>query len=216
MQGLRLTNSNDPPRILCLGAHSDDIEIGCGGTILELLRAYPQAAVCWAVFGATGNREVEARKSASRFLGEIDHTEIQIEAYPNSYFPEHWTAIKRTFECNLKPFEPTIVFTHYREDRHQDHRIVSDLTWNTFRDQLILEYEIPKFDGDLAQPNVFVPLPESTVDQKVNALIDVFGSQRSKHWFSEETFRGLMRLRGVESATPFAEAFYGRKVVWDV
>lgn len=214
MLGLQLADSAKPPRILCLGAHSDDIEIGCGGTMLRLLRTHPNAAVHWVVFGTEGDRAKEARDSAARYLNDVPNAHVQIEAYPNSFFPEHWSAIKSVFERDIKPFEPTVVFTHYREDRHQDHRVISDLTWNTFRDQLILEYEIPKFDGDLGQPNLFVPLAKSIVDQKVRALMDMFDSQRSKHWFSEETFRGLMRLRGMESAEHFAEAFYGRKVVW--
>lgn len=214
MLDLRLGDAGHPPRILCLGAHSDDIEIGCGGTMLQLLEAQPEAAVYWVVFGAEGKREAEARDSAARYLDGIGNATVHVEPFPNSYFPEHWLAIKRVFEEELKPFAPDVIFAHYRDDRHQDHRVISDLAWNTFRNHFILEYEIPKYDGDIGQPNLYVPLPDDVVDRKIRGLMEVFATQHAHHWFSAETFRGLMRLRGLEAATTYAEAFHARKVVW--
>lgn len=202
------------PRILCLGAHSDDIEIGCGGTVLKLLRQYPGAYVHWVVFSAFGERITEARASAAMFLRGAGQTQIAVEQFRDGYFPFEGAAIKDYVE-RLKAFQPDLVFTHYRDDRHQDHRLLSDLTWNTFRDHLVLEYEIPKFDGDLGSPNVFVYLDDELCRQKVAILHECFATQRDKPWFTEETFRALLRLRGIESRAPgaYAEAFYGRKVV---
>jgi LmbE family N-acetylglucosaminyl deacetylase len=180
-----------------------------------LLNAYPDAVVHWTVLGAEGKREDEARRSAAWYLDGVAEATVQVESYPNSYYPAHWTAIKEVFEWDLKPFAPDVIFTHYREDRHQDHRVISDLTWNTFREHLILEYEIPKYDGDVSQPNMYVDLQGDVVDAKVNALLDFFSSQCSRHWFDAETFRGLMRLRGVECASRYAEAFHARKLIWN-
>jgi LmbE family N-acetylglucosaminyl deacetylase len=210
-----LTLPISTPRILCLGAHADDIEIGCGGTLLQVLEAHPDAIVHWVVFGAEDKREEEARRSAGQYLDGVAEATVQVEPFPNSYYPAHWTAIKEVFEADLKPFAPDLTFTHYRDDRHQDHRVISDLTWNTFRDHLVIEYEIPKYDGDLGQPNLYVPLADDIVDAKVNALLEFFVSQRSRHWFDEETFRGLMRLRGMECASRYAEAFHARKLIWN-
>lgn len=205
-----------PLRILCLGAHSDDIEIGCGGTVLQLLAANPDTSVHWAVFGADGKREDEARASAARFLDGTQQATVHIEPFPNSYYPDHWSDIKRVFENTLKPFEPDVIFTHYRDDRHQDHRVISDLAWNTFRNHMVLEYEIPKYDGDLGRPNLYIPLSRQTVDDKIKVLVEEFATQCSRHWFGEETFRGMMRLRGVEAATAYAEAFHARKICVDL
>jgi LmbE family N-acetylglucosaminyl deacetylase len=211
-----LGNPGRPLRVLCLGAHSDDIEIGCGGTVLYLLDSNPDANVYWIVFGAEGEREAEARESAARFLADRQNTTVHVEPFPNSYYPEHWAAIKRVFEEELKPFAPDVVFTHFRNDRHQDHRVISNLTWNTFRDHLILEYEIPKYDGDLGRPTFYVPLSNAVVEQKMEIIMDGFATQRSRHWFSDETFRGLLRLRGLEAAATYAEAFHARKVCWSL
>jgi LmbE family N-acetylglucosaminyl deacetylase len=208
------TPDKRPPRILCLGAHADDIEIGCGGTMRLLMDAHPEAAVHWVVFGATGEREDEARRSAAWYLDGVAEATVQVEAFPNSYYPDHWATIKEVFEKDLKPFAPDLIFTHYREDRHQDHRVIAELTWNTFRDHLVLEYEIPKYDGDLGQPNMYVPLADDAVAAKVNGLLEVFSTQRSRQWFDEETFLGFMRLRGVECAAHYAEAFHAHKVTW--
>jgi LmbE family N-acetylglucosaminyl deacetylase len=202
-------------RILCLGAHSDDIEIGCGGTILKLIETYPNLSFCWIVFGSNQQRADEAITSANVFLDQVKEKQIVVKGFKDSFFPYIGAEIKEYFE-QLKEFSPDLIFTHYRHDRHQDHRLISDLTWNTFRDHLILEYEIPKYDGDLGSPNVFVHLDERLCQKKVRCLLDHFGTQRDKHWFTGETFFSLLRMRGIESKAPrgYAEAFYGRKIVF--
>jgi LmbE family N-acetylglucosaminyl deacetylase len=202
-------------RLLCLGAHSDDIEIGCGGTVLELIRRHPGIEVCWAVFSGDDLRRREARASARAFLEGAMIRRIATASFRESYFPVQWAAIKNSFEKLRREFEPDLIFTHYREDRHQDHRVLSDLAWNTFRNHLVLEYEIPKYDGDLGVPNVFVPLGEDVCRKKIEYLCRFFQTQRNKHWFTEDTFSALLRLRGLECAaeSKYAEAFYGRKLV---
>jgi LmbE family N-acetylglucosaminyl deacetylase len=206
---------NQVTRVLCLGAHSDDIEIGCGGTLLKLLRDYPEVQVQWVVFSGRGGRSREARASASAYLAGARRKTIVVKRFRDGFFPMHMGAIKGYFEELKSAFKPDLVFTHYRDDRHQDHRVLSDLTWNTFRNHLILEYEIPKYDGDLGIPNFFVPLEEDLCRKKVAYLCQYFQTQANKHWFSEETFRALMRLRGMECASPttYAEAFFCRKFV---
>jgi LmbE family N-acetylglucosaminyl deacetylase len=200
-------------RVLCMGAHSDDIEIGCGATVLNLVRRRPLPEFRWVVWSAEGQRAREAKRGARRFLG-ADIEGVRLHAFRDGYFPAQFSEIKQAFEDLAREFRPDIIFTHARDDRHQDHRIVSDLTWNTFRNQLILEYEIPKWDGDLGRPNFYVPVSQSISRRKARALLSVFGTQRSKDWFSEETFLGLMRLRGMEcrAVGGHAEAFYARKV----
>ena len=199
-------------RLLLLGAHSDDIEIGCGGTILSLTRSNPELEIGWVVFSADGNRAREARASAKLFLRDAGLSKVVLKRFKTSFFPSQCESIKKYFETLKRSYKPDIVFTHYREDRHQDHRVLSDLTWSTFRHHFILEYEIPKYDGDLGIPNLFVPLDEAVCRRKVQHLCRMFRSQKSKHWFSEDTFLALMRLRGVECASRYAEAFYCRKV----
>ena len=201
-------------RVLCLGAHSDDIEIGCGGTLLKLGRECSELEVMWVTFSAEGPRRSEAKASAKAFLPKALRPRIQIENFHASYFPFQAEKIKNVFE-SLKEFRPDVVFTHHREDRHQDHRVVSDLTWNTFRDHLILEYEVPKYDGDLGVPNLFVQLEKQLSRRKARNVCRYFQTQANKHWFSEDTFLALMRLRGMECASPtgYAEAFYCRKSV---
>jgi len=214
MLSLDIFPANSPsPRILCVGAHSDDIEIGCGGSMLHLLRARPDATVLWVVFSAGSPRDEEARVSASQFLEGARDAEVHIEGFRGSFFPDQWSEIKAFFEAELKSFDPDLIFTHYRKDRHQDHRVLSDLTWNTFRDHFVLEYEIPKYDGDLGQPNFYFPVAEDLADRKVNTLMTAFKSQHGRHWFTEDLFRGLMRVRGMETASRYAEAFYIRKGV---
>jgi LmbE family N-acetylglucosaminyl deacetylase len=202
-------------RLLCLGAHSDDLEIGCGGTIVTLLRKYHHLAVCWVVFSANHERAIEAKKSASWLLKSVEESTIVVKDFRDSFFPFVGSTIKEYFEQLKKEFSPDLIFTHHRNDLHQDHRLISDLTWQTFRDHLILEYEIPKYEGDLGSPNVFVHLDEIAVRTKVDCLLDCFKSQASNHWFSEELFISLLRLRGIEcnASTGFAEAFYCRKMV---
>jgi len=206
------TKDTGPRRILCLGAHSDDIEIGCGGTILKMLRTHPSCVIRWVVLSASAERKKEAQKSAVSFLNAAQEKEVIIASFEDGFFPDQWAEVKHFFERELKSFAPDLVFTHYHDDRHQDHRVVSELTWNTFRDHLILEYEIPKYDGDLSRPNFYVSLDEACCERKVGRIIQYFETQRDKHWFAEETFRAQLRIRGVEAATRFAEAFHARKI----
>jgi LmbE family N-acetylglucosaminyl deacetylase len=207
--------SHTPLRVLCLGAHSDDIEIGCGGLILRLLGQRRRVELDWMVFSAAAAREHEARQSAALFLRGAARQRVTIHGFRDGFFPYDGGEIKKIFETLKDEARPDLILTHYRDDRHQDHRVLSELTWNTFRNHFILEYEIPKFDGDLGAPNCFVPLKRSACLRKVKYLNAVFGSQRDKHWFSEETFMALMRLRGMEcrAADGYAEAFYARKLV---
>jgi LmbE family N-acetylglucosaminyl deacetylase len=202
-------------RVLCLGAHSDDIEIGAGGTLLQLSKQVPELEVCWVVFSAPGIRADEARQSADEFLHGVSSKQVNIGAFRESYFPSEWPAIKEWFEEIKAKFDADLVFTHYRDDRHQDHRVLSDLAWNTFRNHLILEYEILKYDGDLGRPNVFVPLSEQLGNRKVELLLKHFKSQSTKHWFTSDGFDAMHRIRGIECAshTGLAEAFYSRKLV---
>jgi LmbE family N-acetylglucosaminyl deacetylase len=200
--------------ILCLGAHCDDIEIGCSGAVLTLLARCPQARVHWIVFSSDDVRAEEARLAAGRLLAGAN-AEVRIERFRNGFFPYIGADIKEYFERLKQAVAPDIIFTHYRHDLHQDHRTVSALTWNTFRGHLVLEYEVPKYDGDIGVPNVFVPLEDEFRARKIAAITECFVSQRDKPWFTPETFNALMRLRGVESNSPsgYAEAFYGRKLV---
>lgn len=204
--------------ILCLGAHSDDLEIGCGGTILTLASEFPNCNVYWVVFSATDVRAREASSAAKLFLSKARSQTVLVKDFRDGFFPFIGDQIKESLEAVADQFSPDIVFTHYRDDRHQDHRLVSDLTWNTFRGHLVLEYEIPKYDGDLGTPNFYVPLSRAVCDEKVGNIIRSFASQNSKQWFTEDTFFSLMRLRGIECAAPVmhAEAFYARKLVLDV
>jgi LmbE family N-acetylglucosaminyl deacetylase len=199
-------------RVLCLGAHSDDIEIGCGGTVLKLIRENPALEFYWVVLSGNASRAQEARASAERFLEGAASARVVTLEFQDTLFPTQFAALKDAINGIRNAFAPDVIFTQYRDDRHQDHRTLSDLTWNAFRNHTILEYEIPKFDGDLGQPNVFVDLSEEIAARKIELLMDCFGTQRSKHWFSPDTFEGLMRLRGLESATRFAEGFHGRKL----
>ena len=203
-----------PQRVLCLGAHSDDIEIGCGGTILRLLREHSGMQVCWVVFSSGPKRDQEARKSAALFLREAKSVTVIVRDFRDSFFPSAASELKEFFEQLKADFSPDLIFTHYRNDLHQDHRTICELTWNTFRNHMILEYEIPKYDGDLGSPNVFVSLDRALCGKKVKHILDSFKTQRDKQWFSRETFLALLRLRGVEAKAPggLAEGFYGRKV----
>jgi len=207
--------SDQALHILCLGCHSDDIEIGCGGTMLRLTEQYPAADIRWVVFSAIGPREAEARRGAELFMGSRRSVEPLLKSFPDSFMPFVGAEIKAVFEELKQTISPDVIFTHSRKDAHQDHRLISELTWNTFRDHLILEYEIPKYDGDLGQPNIFVPLQEETCQRKVHYLLETFETQRNKRWFERETFLSLMRLRGMECNAPsgYAEAFYCRKLV---
>lgn len=205
----------EPLQVLCLGSHSDDIEIGCGGTILRLAGQYPDIMFHWAVFSVNGVREGEARRAAELFAGPERLRASLFKSFPDGFMPFAGAGVKAVFEELKQTVSPDIIFTHNRKDAHQDHRLVAELTWNTFRNHLILEYEIPKYDGDLGQPSVFVPLETEVCQTKVRYLMDSFQSQHTKPWFQQETFFSLMRLRGMECQSPsgYAEAFYCRKIV---
>lgn len=208
-----LVPNGRPPRVLLLGAHADDIEIGCGGTILSWLASGVPLDVTWVVFGATNERAEEARRSAAAFLRDAARCHVEVHGFRDGFFP-YEAGVKEAFEELKAKVDPDVVFTHYRHDRHQDHRVVSDLTWNTFRAHAILEYEVPKYDGDLGAPNVFVPLTRELCQAKVRLIVEQFPSQTARSWFAPETFFALARLRGVEAGAPteLAEAFYARKL----
>jgi LmbE family N-acetylglucosaminyl deacetylase len=201
--------------ILCLGSHADDIEIGCGGTILRLAEQYPSSVFHWVVFSALGVRESEARRGASLFVGSAALRGPLLKTFPDGFMPYVGAEVKTVFETLKQTVSPDVIFTHNRKDAHQDHCLIAELTRNTFRDHFILEYEIPKYDGDLGQPSVFVPLSTKIYQKKVRYLMDTFQSQHDKRWFEKETFLSLMRLRGMECNAPsgYAEAFYCHKLV---
>jgi LmbE family N-acetylglucosaminyl deacetylase len=203
------------PQVLCLGAHSDDIEIGCGGTILKLIENYPNLVIHWIVFSANQQRAREAVASANDFLQSVETKQVTVKDFKDGFFPYVGGEIKTYFEQLKQALSPDLIFTHNRRDLHQDHRLICELTWNTFRNHLILEYEIPKYDGDLGCPNLFVNLDESICQRKVKYLLNHFKTQENRHWFTRETFSSLLRLRGIESKAPsgFAEAFYCRKII---
>lgn len=204
-----------PPRLLCLGAHCDDIEIGCGATVLRLLNSWPGAQVHWVVFSGSSARHDEARAAAATFLAQAGESRVELLSYRESFLPQDWGAVKDEFERIKAEFTPTLVLTHARDDAHQDHRVVAELTWNTFRDHTVLEYEIPKYEGDLGNPNLFVPVERHYAEAKVEILMTCFETQRKRSWFDPTTFLGLMRLRGVGCNAPsgYAEAFTVRKMV---
>jgi LmbE family N-acetylglucosaminyl deacetylase len=201
-------------RVLLIGAHADDIELGCGATVLRLTQEVPDLHLTWVVLSAEKLRRAEAKASAKAFLARAGGAHVVVRDFRGSFFPYQGEAIKAFFET-LKPLNPDIIFTHYREDRHQDHRIVSDLTWNTFRNHLVFEYEIPKYDGDLGIPNFFVPVTRGQMQRKSRILLKCFKSQAAKHWFSADLFQSLPRIRGMECAAPtrYAEAYFARKIL---
>lgn len=202
-------------RLLCLGAHCDDIEIGCGGTILKLAATGRKIEVHWVVFSSDEQREQEALRSADAFLCDIAAKTVTIHRLRDGFFPYLGVELKERFEQLKADISPDLILTHYRHDLHQDHRLVSELTWNTFRNHLILEYEIPKYDGDFGSPNFFVPLDESISRQKIDIILAAFQSQSDKHWFSRDLFASILRLRGMEAnaCSGCAEGFYCRKAV---
>lgn len=203
----------DQLNLLCVGAHCDDIEIGCGGTLLKWIKEDKVKRIVWVVFSSNDERKQEAQKSAERFLSRLENHEIIILDFRDAFLKYSGLDVKEEFEKLKKKIDPDIVFTHYRSDRHQDHRLLSDLAWNTYRNHCILEYEIPKYDGDLGIPNAFVAIDKEEVETKISILLQSFESQSGKHWFDEETFKSLMRLRGLECSSPtrYAESFYLRK-----
>ncbi len=204
-----------PLKLLCLGAHSDDLEIGCGGTILRLISDVPDLEVRWIVFSGDDQRQDEARRSAAAVLENAGRKEIEIKGFRDGYFPAQRSEIKDWFERVKLEFDPSLILTHYAHDAHQDHRLLAELTYNTFRDHLILEYEIPKYDGDIGNPCVFMPLTTVQVSRKIAIIRDHFPSQQGRSWFSDDTFLALARLRGIGCNAPqgLAEAFYAKKIV---
>jgi LmbE family N-acetylglucosaminyl deacetylase len=214
MMSLRF-GARDRLSILCLGAHADDIEIGAGGTLLEWAEEGTKLDVLWCVLSSEGGREAEARSSAGEFLKSVERSRVEVTGFKNGFFPSQRAEIKAWFESLKRRIDPDVILTHRRDDAHQDHREVSRHTWTTFRDHLVLEYEIPKWDGDLGQPNLYVPLSARVLERKIDLLLTHFATQREKHWFDAETFRGLARLRGMECRAPerYAEAFFARKVL---
>lgn len=215
MKSLQLAAPGDRLSILCLGAHSDDIEIGAGATLLSMQERGVRLDVRWCVLSSAGERDKEARASAADFLSIATSVQIEVMSFRDGFFPEQGEAIKSWFEALKGRVDPDLILTHRREDAHQDHRQVARLTWNTFRDHCILEYEIPKWDGDMGQPNFYVPISANALQRKIHLLISHFGSQRSKQWFHAETFLALARLRGIECRAPesYAEAFFAHKLV---
>jgi LmbE family N-acetylglucosaminyl deacetylase len=214
MKALQLAAPGEHLSVLCLGAHSDDIEIGAGATLLSLVDRGVRLDVHWCVLSGGGEREREARASAVDFLAHAASAKIEVMTFRDGFFPEQGEQIKSWFETLKGRADPDVILTHRRDDAHQDHREVSRLAWNTFRDHCVLEYEIPKWDGDMGQPNLYMPISAGALQRKIDLLVSHFGSQRSKQWFDEETFRGLARLRGMECRAPerYAEAFFARKL----
>ncbi len=211
-----LNNDKKPLRtVLCLGAHCDDIEIGCGGTVLKLIQQYPDLQFHWVIFSSDPQRAREAQESAALFLAGAGSRQVIVKDFKNSFFPYVGEQIKNYFEELRRAVQPDLIFTHYRHDLHQDHRLIADLTWNSFRDHLILEYEILKYDGDIGAPNFFVELDETLCRRKLDHLMRCYRTQREKHWFTEDAFLSLLRIRGIEanSSGRYAEAFYCKKAV---
>jgi LmbE family N-acetylglucosaminyl deacetylase len=211
-----LPKAAGPTRILALGAHCDDIEIGCGGTMLRLAAERPDLDVLWVVFGSTPERAAEARASAADFLGGFSRWRLLVHEFRDGYLPYDGAAVKDAFEALKKDYTPDIIFTHHRDDRHQDHRLVSELTWNTWRNQLVLEYEVPKYDGDFGSPSVFAPLTAAVIDRKIDLVLAHFQTQSTKHWLDRDLLRAVARIRGMECVAPeqVAEAFYARKIAF--
>jgi LmbE family N-acetylglucosaminyl deacetylase len=202
-----------PLKVLCLGAHSDDIEIGCGGSVMKLISAGP-VDVRWVVFSGGRTRALEAAESAAHVLQTVEKPIVELHEFRDGFFPDQWAQIKEAFERLKSEYDPDLIFTHYSKDMHQDHRVICELTWNTFRNHMILEYEIPKYEGDLGNPGFYIPLSQEIADLKTKVLMDYFESQSNRHWFSEELFYGLMRIRGMEccSHSGYAEGFHVRKI----
>ena len=205
----------EPLKVLCLGAHCDDIEIGCAGTLMTLQRRHPGTNFEWVVFTREERRDAETRQAAARVHEGAVSANVEVLDFRMSYLPFEGAKVKDHFETIKRRVEPSVIFTHRLEDRHQDHRLVAELTWNTFRNHLVLEYEIPKYEGDLGHPNLYVPLDAAVAARKLEILMSCFPSQQSRAWFSRELFEGQLRLRGIECNAPSgcAEAFHVRKAI---
>ncbi len=216
MKDVSILTGSGPLQVLALGAHADDIEIGCGGTLLRLAAERRALEVVWVVLCSTPERATEARASAAAFLADVPRSRVIVHGHRDGFLPYEGAAVKEAFEALKREVSPDLVLTHHRDDRHQDHRLVSELTWNTWRDHLILEYEIPKYDGDFGSPNLFSAIPAATLERKISLVLQHFGSQAGKQWFDPELFRAVARLRGMECGAPegLAEAFYCRKATF--
>ncbi len=216
MRDVSILTGDGPLRVLALGAHADDLEIGCGGTLLRFASERRELEIVWVVFCSTPERATEARASAGAFLTGVARSRVVIHDHRDGFLPYSGASVKESFEALKREVSPDLVLTHHREDRHQDHRLVSELTWNTWRNHLILEYEIPKYDGDFGSPNLFSVLPAAIVDRKIALVLEHFRSQAGKQWFSPELFRAVARLRGMECAAAegLAEGFYCRKATF--
>ena len=214
MINLAFGDDRHPKCVLFIGAHCDDIEIGCGGAILALVKQFPSAKFVCVTLSSDGERAAETRAAAARLLEGAEDPVILLESFKGGYFPYVGLDIKNFFEDLKQTYEPDLIFTHRRHDLHQDHRITNELTWNTFRDNLILEYEITKYDGDIGVPNTFIPLTRQQLQRKIAVLMECFPSQHRRTWFTRETFEAIARLRGIECNAPegYAEAFFGRKM----
>lgn len=216
MRGLTILGEADAPlNVLAVGAHADDIEIGAGGLLLELAADRRELEVTWVVLSGDDARSGEARRSAEELLGDTTRLSVETYDYRERFFP-HLPELKERFDELASRLNPDLVIAPRLEDRHQDHRVIAELVWQAFRDHLVLEYEIVKFEGDLGHPNLYVPLPASTVERKIRHIVEAYPSQAERRWFGEETFRSILRIRGVESNAPsgYAEAFTARKIVF--
>lgn len=212
---ISLIDQGQVQRLLCIGAHPDDIELGAGGTVMRLIEQNPGLQIRWVVMcGADPVRAEEARRSAQLFTAGADSVDVELHQFKDAFLPWQGDRVKAIFEALKGDFEPDLILTHWEQDRHQDHRLLSELSWNTWRDHAIWEYEILKWDGDLGRPNVFVPLSGELCQRKAGQLVASYASQQSRQWFSEETFMAFMRVRGVECNAGYAEAFYARKLIW--
>jgi LmbE family N-acetylglucosaminyl deacetylase len=202
-------------RILCIGAHCDDIEIGCGGTLIQLQKVNSEFRVDWAILSGTAERQAESRAAMERLIAPMHRGQIFFGDLPDAGFPAEYARLKSFFSALRKESTPDLVFSHTRDDAHQDHRMVNEMTWGAFRDHLVLEYEVIKWDGDLRSPNAYVHLDADVAEAKIDLLMGIYGSQRSRDWFTADTFRSVMRIRGIECRSPsgLAEGFFARKFV---
>jgi LmbE family N-acetylglucosaminyl deacetylase len=199
-----------PLSVLAIGAHPDDIEIGAGGLLLTLAPSRPE--IRYVVLTGTPERHLEARNAARAFMPEADLT-IELSDLPEGRFPAVWHRVKEALEGIARSFSPDVIIAPSPADAHQDHRTIAEIIPTVFRDQLYLAYEIPKWDGDLGRPSMYVPLTAETARRKVELLHKCYPSQRGRDWWDDEVFLGLARLRGMECRAPYAEAFTCMKSV---
>lgn len=204
----------DAPLVVGLSAHPDDLEIGAGGTVLRLLDDHPRARLLAIVLTADDARAAEAAAAVDRLAGR--RGTLVVHRLRDGFLPAQWGEAKDLLREATAGLCPDLVLAPARDDAHQDHRVVSELARQLFRDTLVLEYEVPKWDGDLGRPDTYVALTDEVVERKLSLLADCFPSQRSRPWFDDQVFRGLLRVRGVECGARYAEAFTARKVLLDL